>query len=190
MRYTINAGQHGPHDNLRTLRPHQRKRKDCCWGARCSAPTMRPTRCRQMARMPALRRHRRTGGHRLASWSHSLRCGRLSNRLRDGLCDWQRPASSPEELRAARRQPLWRSRVTRVFWIDEAGCCDAEQNTLCRSGCCRRVPWGVGRSALHIGRREEDAVRHQRSEPRITPTETVVKLSRPECASTRVPAIT
>ncbi len=44
------------------------------------------------------------------------------------------------------------------------------------------VPWGVDRSALHVGRREGDAVWHRRSDRRIPPRETVVKLSHHECA--------
>ena len=39
------------------------------------------------------------------------------------------------------------------------------------------VPWGVVRSALHVGRREGDAVWHRRSDRRIPPHETVVKRS-------------
>ena len=39
------------------------------------------------------------------------------------------------------------------------------------------VPWGTRRSALHVGRREGDAVRHRRSDRRRPPRETVVKCS-------------
>jgi hypothetical protein len=39
------------------------------------------------------------------------------------------------------------------------------------------VPWGVVRSALHVGRREGDAVWHRRSDRRIPPRRTVVKRS-------------
>src|SRR5436190_693933 len=39
------------------------------------------------------------------------------------------------------------------------------------------VPWGVDRSALHVGRREGDAVWYRRSDRRIPPRESVVKLS-------------
>src|SRR3954469_23111476 len=38
------------------------------------------------------------------------------------------------------------------------------------------VPWGVGRSALHVGRREGDAMWHRQSDYRITPLGTLVKL--------------
>ena len=46
-------------------------------------------------------------------------------------------------------------------------CCDCEMLST--------VPWGVVRSALHVGRREGDAVWHRRSDRRIPPCETVVK---------------
>ena len=47
------------------------------------------------------------------------------------------------------------------------------------------VPWGAGRSALHIGRREGDAVWHRRSDRRIPRRETVVNLNRIACAQRR-----
>ena len=47
------------------------------------------------------------------------------------------------------------------------------------------VPWGVVRSALHVGRREGDAVWHRRSDRRIPPRETVVKRSVITCQSSR-----
>ena len=59
--------------------------------------------------------------------------------------------------------------------------CDAEQNVSCDCGMLSTVPWGVVRSALHVGRREGDAVWHQRSDRRIPPPRTVVKLSHHGC---------
>ena len=47
--------------------------------------------------------------------------------------------------------------------------------------CCRPCPWGVVRSALQVGRREGDAVWHRRSDFRIPPPRTVVKLSHCGC---------
>ena len=57
----------------------------------------------------------------LASWSH-ICYGATDRELtpRQSLPLAGNRASSPVNVRAARRWPLWRSRVTRVFWIDEA----------------------------------------------------------------------
>ena len=55
--------------------------------------------------------------------------------------------------------------------------CDAEQNVCGDERCCGPCPGAPVRSALHIGRREGDAVWHQRSDRRIPPRETVVKRS-------------
>jgi hypothetical protein len=83
-------------------------------------------------------------------------------------CDVQRRCTVTSAGRAA-RQPSWRSRVARLFWIRRGTLCDAESNAAFGLGCCRSCPGGGGRSALHIGRCEGDAVWHQRSDRRLPP---------------------
>jgi hypothetical protein len=54
-------------------------------------------------------------------------------------CDVQRRCTVTSAGRAA-RQPSWRSRVARLFWIRRGTLCDAESNAAFGLGCCRSRP--------------------------------------------------
>lgn len=91
---------------------------------------------------------------------------------------WQRSRVVTCECAGQAALPLWRSRVTRVFRIDDARGGATPGRTDCVTRELLIVPWGSGRSALHIGRREGDAVWHRRSDRRIALRGAAVKLDR------------
>ena len=135
--------------------------------ARCSASTAEADALTSMARMLAWRQHRRTGGHRLASRSHELDVRPIGERLRVlhaiGNGRDSRMCKSRGEGRDGDRARLACSESAR-----HAVRC-RRRTFGCDSGMLSTVPWGVVRSALHIGRCEGDAVGHQRSDRRIAP---------------------